>query len=65
VNGYSEQKLIIGTHTSDSERNYLMIAKVRMPIDDTEVEMKQYDDHRGGKKYKYKFKILRILSLSE
>ena len=48
MNGYSEQRLIIGTHTSDSEKNYLMIAKVNMPLDDTDVDMRQYDEQQGG-----------------
>ncbi len=26
---YSTQKLILGTHTSDNEQNYLMIAEVQ------------------------------------
>mmetsp|Transcript_6647 Transcript_6647/g.10055 ORF Transcript_6647/g.10055 Transcript_6647/m.10055 type:complete len:427 (-) Transcript_6647:164-1444(-) len=50
-NGCSIQKLIIGTHTSDKEQNYLMIASARLPSDDTRVDGRQYDDsHRevGG-----------------
>ena len=27
---YSTQKLILGTHTSDNEQNYLMIAEVQV-----------------------------------
>jgi histone-binding protein RBBP4 len=30
---FSEQKLLIGTHTSDSEQNCLMVAKVRLSAD--------------------------------
>jgi histone-binding protein RBBP4 len=27
---YSKQKMVLGTHTSDGEQNYLMIAEVRL-----------------------------------
>ena len=27
---YSKQRLILGTHTSDNEQNYLMLAEVRV-----------------------------------
>jgi len=43
----SIQKLIIGTHTSDSEPNYLILAAVKLPLDDTQVNASQYDDSRG------------------
>lgn len=67
---YSTQKLLLGTHTSDGEQNYLMIADVQardaggaaalplppstrrplahwhtqLPLEDTEVDARQYDD---------------------
>jgi histone-binding protein RBBP4 len=44
---YSVQKLILGTHTSDNEQNYLMIAEVQLPLEDTETDARQYDDERG------------------
>lgn len=44
---YSKQKLILGTHTSDNEQNYLMIAEVQLPLEDTELDARQYDDERG------------------
>jgi hypothetical protein len=42
----SEQKLILGTHTADGEPNYLMIANVRLPLEDKEqaVEAKGGDE---------------------
>ncbi|CAH8358773.1 unnamed protein product [Eruca vesicaria subsp. sativa] len=43
---HSVQKMILGTHTSDNEPNYLMIAQVQLPVDDTESEARQYDDDR-------------------
>lgn len=45
--GYSKQKLILGTHTSDGEQNYLMIAEVTLPLEDSELDARQYDDERG------------------
>ena len=27
---YSKQKLVLGTHTSEGEQNYLMLAEVRL-----------------------------------
>ncbi|KAG6556975.1 hypothetical protein Mapa_001391 [Marchantia paleacea] len=44
---YSVQKLILGTHTSDNEPNYLMLAEVQLPLDDTENDARHYDDERG------------------
>ena len=44
---YSVQKLILGTHTSDNEPNYLMLAEVHLPLEDSEYDARQYDDERG------------------
>ncbi|KAG0564781.1 hypothetical protein KC19_8G139600 [Ceratodon purpureus] len=44
---YSLQRLIVGTHTSDNEPNYLMIAQVQLPLEDSENNARQYDDERG------------------
>ncbi|KAL3689823.1 hypothetical protein R1sor_016132 [Riccia sorocarpa] len=44
---YSVQKLILGTHTSDNEPNYLMLAEVQLPLEDTENDARHYDDERG------------------
>lgn len=41
---YSVQKLVMGTHTSDGAQNYLMIADVRLPLEDTEIDARKYDD---------------------
>eukprot|EP01027_Heterolobosea_sp_BB2_P023741 GEZU01035723.1.p1 GENE.GEZU01035723.1~~GEZU01035723.1.p1 ORF type:complete len:463 (-),score=143.98 GEZU01035723.1:116-1504(-) len=40
----SVQRVILGTHTSQSEQNYLMIAEVRLPLDHTEIDIRKYDD---------------------
>jgi histone-binding protein RBBP4 len=44
---YSVHKLILGTHTNDGDQNYLMIAEVRLPLEDTEIDARKYDDERG------------------
>jgi len=40
--------MILGTHTSDAEQNYLMIAEVRLPLEDTEMDVRKYDDQKEG-----------------
>jgi len=45
---YSLQRLLIGTHTSDSEQNHLMIAEVRMPLDDAEYSSSSKSDDVGS-----------------
>eukprot|EP00850_Spirogloea_muscicola_P022410 SM000292S11265 [mRNA] locus=s292:84556:85301:- [translate_table: standard] len=44
---YSVQRLILGTHTSENEQNYLMLAEVQLPLEDTEIDARQYDDEKG------------------
>ena len=44
---YSTHRLLIGTHTSGADQNYLQIANVQLPI--SSVELENYDDDRGGK----------------
>ena len=45
---YVEQKLILGTHTSGSEDNHLCIATVRLPTEDAELDVRKYDEEKGG-----------------
>lgn len=45
---FSVQRLILGTHTSDAEQNYLMIARVHLPVEDTPIDSRKYDDQKGG-----------------
>lgn len=40
-------KLLLGTHTSNSEPNYLMVADVTLPSLETEIDARKYDDERG------------------
>ena len=44
---YSVHRLILGTHTTDGEQNYLMIGEVKLPNEDAEVDARKYDDERG------------------
>ena len=44
---YSVQRLVLGTHTSGNEANYLMLASVKMPLDATNVDGRKYDEQRG------------------
>ena len=43
---YSVQRLLIGTHTSDDEPNYLQIAQVQLPSYDTEIDASKFDEER-------------------
>ena len=44
---YSVQELILGTHTSENEPNYLMRCEVQLPLEDTELDARQYDEERA------------------
>lgn len=44
---YAVHKLILGTHTSGSEQNYLMIANVNLPVAGAEIDNRTYDDEKG------------------
>ncbi|KAI8001855.1 WD-40 repeat-containing protein MSI1 [Camellia lanceoleosa] len=43
---YSVQKMILGTHTSENEPNYLMLAK--FSNEDAENDARHYDDDRSN-----------------
>lgn len=43
----SKQKLVLGTHTSEGEQNYLMLAEVALPLEDSEIDARQYDEEKG------------------
>lgn len=45
--GYAKQQIILGTHTSEGEQNYLMRAEVQLPLEDTETDNRGYDEERG------------------
>ena len=40
--------MILGTHTSGEEQDYLMIANVRLPSEDAEIDARKYNDAKGG-----------------
>ena len=40
----SHQKLLLGTHTSDDEQNYLQIMKVKVPLEDTSIKSNEFND---------------------
>lgn len=42
-----KEKLILGTHTSEGEQNYLMIAEAHVPLSDVETDNTGYDEERG------------------
>ncbi|ORZ24799.1 WD40-repeat-containing domain protein [Lobosporangium transversale] len=44
---YTVQRLLIGTHTSDNDQNYLQIAQVQLPSDSTPIDTRKFDDERG------------------
>ena len=39
--------MVLGTHTTEGEQNYLMIAEAKLPNEDAEVDARKYDDERG------------------
>ena len=41
---YSVQKLVLGTQTADGADNYLLIASVKLPRDDVEVDVSKFDE---------------------
>merc|ERR1719193_381479 len=47
---YTSQRLILGTHTGEGEQNHLMIAEVKMPKPEAEVEGRKFEnqDEYGG-----------------
>lgn len=40
--------MLIGTHTSENDNNYVQIAQVHLPKAQAELKLDQYDDERGG-----------------
>ena len=44
---YKMQRLLLGTHTSDEEPNYLQIATVQLPLQAAELDSKRFDEERG------------------
>eukprot|EP01089_Gocevia_fonbrunei_P011814 TRINITY_DN2607_c0_g1_i1.p1 TRINITY_DN2607_c0_g1~~TRINITY_DN2607_c0_g1_i1.p1 ORF type:complete len:425 (+),score=108.49 TRINITY_DN2607_c0_g1_i1:127-1275(+) len=61
---YSTQKLILGTHTSDAEQNYLMIAEVRLPLEDATFDSRNYDDQKEGGGFGGESKIITKIKIN-
>jgi len=59
----SVHKLLLGTHTSGDEQNYLMVADVVLPSPEAEIDARKYDDDKaevggfGGELSKIDIKI--------
>ncbi len=59
----SVHKLLLGTHTSGDEQNYLMVADVILPSPEAEIDARKYDDDKaevggfGGELSKIDIKI--------
>lgn len=45
---YTIHRMLIGTHTSDNDNNYLQIATVNLPKSNQELNIEKYDEERGG-----------------
>ena len=46
--GFTRHRLLLGTHTSGQDNNYLQIANVNLPnTDGTTLDMKDYDEEKG------------------
>mmetsp|Transcript_28359 Transcript_28359/g.28652 ORF Transcript_28359/g.28652 Transcript_28359/m.28652 type:complete len:448 (-) Transcript_28359:199-1542(-) len=43
----SIHRLLLGTHASGTDPNYLMVAEVMLPLPETEIDARKYDDERG------------------
>ncbi len=41
-------KVLLGTHTSSGEQNYLMVASVTLPSGDAEIDARKYEDEKGA-----------------
>ncbi len=48
---YSIHKLVLGTHTSEQEPNFLMIAKVRLPNNEALADTTEYSINTKGTKW--------------
>ena len=45
---FSEQKIYLSTHTSEGEQNYLMQATIQMPLPDSTIDMREFDNDGNG-----------------
>ena len=52
-NNVNIHKMVLGTHTSHGEPNYLMVADVSLPSADAEIDARKYDDDKVSERYHY------------
>jgi hypothetical protein len=45
---YTIQRLLIGTHTSDNDQNYVEIANVQLPKSDSDIDPRKYEEEKAG-----------------
>lgn len=45
---YCQHRLLLGTHTSEQDQNYLQIAQVQLPNREVELDESKYDEDKGG-----------------
>ena len=45
---YTVHRLLLATHTSGEDNNYLQIATVHLPKPQSDLDIEKYDDERGG-----------------
>lgn len=50
---YTVHRMILATHTSGEDNNYLQIATVHLPKPQSELSLDKYDDERGGASLSY------------
>ena len=62
---YSIHKLVLGTHTSAQEANYLMIAKVRLPLEDTLEDYLNEKEEKGRPMTCMPLTLLTLLDVSD
>ena len=46
-NNYNEYKLLLGTHTDNSEKNFAIIGKINLPSDN-DMDLSHYDEQKSG-----------------
>jgi len=44
---FVEYRMLLGTHTSENEQNYLMLAHVHLPSEDANIDIRKYPDGGG------------------
>jgi histone-binding protein RBBP4 len=44
---YTTHRVLLGTHTSEDAQNHLLLADVRIPIPDTDVDIHKFDDEKA------------------